>query len=184
MPDKIRRIAERIRGLRESSGESVAKLARELKVSPGEYRKYESGAVDIPVGFLFDMAHRFQVELTALLTGKEPRLHTYCVVRADKAPSANRRKEYRYRDLAYNFVGKKVEAFLVSVDPGPQKGEPHVYSHPGQEFNYVLSGTLKVVVDGHELVLKEGDSLYFDSGKGHAMAAVGRRPAKLLAVIV
>ena len=184
MPDKIRLIAERIRGLRESSGESVATLARALKVTPAEYKKYESGAVDIPVGFLYDMAHRFHVELTALLTGEEPRLHTYCVVRADKAPSANRRKEYRYRDLAYNFAGKNAEAFLVTVDPKPGRGKLHVYSHPGQEFNYVLSGKLKVVVDGHEIFLDEGDSLYFDSGKGHGMAAVGRRPARFLAIII
>jgi quercetin dioxygenase-like cupin family protein len=184
MPDKIRLIAERIRGLREIAGESVATLARELNVTPEEYRKYESGSVDIPVGFLYDMAHRFNMELTVLLTGEEPRLHTYCVVRADKAPSANRRKEYRYRDLAYNFAGKKAEAFLVTVDPKPGKGKLPVYSHPGQEFNYVLSGTLKVVIDGHELLLEEGDSLYFDSGKGHAMAAVGRGAAKFLAVII
>jgi quercetin dioxygenase-like cupin family protein len=184
MPDKIRLIAERIRGLREIAGESVATLARELNVSPEEYRKYESGSVDIPVGFLYDLAHRFNMELTVLLTGEEPRLHTYCVVRADKAPSANRRKEYRYRDLAYNFAGKKAEAFLVTVDPKPGKGKLPVYSHPGQEFNYVLSGTLKVVIDGHELLLEAGDSLYFDSGKGHAMAAVGRGPARFLAVIL
>jgi quercetin dioxygenase-like cupin family protein len=184
MPDKIRLVAERIRGLREISGESVETLARELSVTPEAYAKYESGAVDIPVGFLYDMAHRFNMELTVLLTGEEPRLHTYCVVRAGKAPSANRRKEYNYLDLAYNFAGKKAEVFLVTVDPKPGKGKPHVYGHPGQEFNYVLQGTLKVVVDGHELVLNEGDSLYFDSGKGHAMAAVGDVPAKFLAVIV
>ncbi len=36
-------------------------------------------------------------------------------------------------------------------------------SHPGQEFNYVLNGTVKIVIGKHEMVLHEGDALYFDS---------------------
>ncbi|MHB8093954.1 MAG: helix-turn-helix domain-containing protein [Candidatus Aminicenantales bacterium] len=184
MSEKIKQVAERIKGLREIAGLEVEAIARELRVDPDEYRKYESGTTDIPVGFLIDMAHRFDVELTVLLTGEEPRLRTYCLVRADKAPTVDRRKEYRYRDLAYNFIGKRAEAFLVRVDPKPPKAKPHTYSHPGQEFNYVLKGTIKVTVNGHELTLHAGDSLYFDSGKDHAMTAVGDEPAEFLAVIL
>jgi mannose-6-phosphate isomerase-like protein (cupin superfamily) len=56
-------------------------------------------------------------------------------------------------------------------------------SHRGQEFNYVLSGTLKIVVHKHELVLNEGDSLFFDSSFEHGMKALGGKPAQFLAII-
>jgi quercetin dioxygenase-like cupin family protein len=56
-------------------------------------------------------------------------------------------------------------------------------SHPGQEFNFVLEGSLMVIVDGHEVVLNEGDSIYFDSGYQHAMKALNNLSSRFLAVI-
>ena len=55
---------------------------------------------------------------------------------------------------------------------------------PGQEFNYVLEGTLKVILNGYEVILSEGDALFFDSSMEHGMKAMGGRTARFLAVIV
>lgn len=41
-----------------------------------------------------------------------------------------------------------------------------------------------VCIDGHEIVLNEGDSLYFDSSYSHGMKALNDKTAKFLAVIV
>jgi quercetin dioxygenase-like cupin family protein len=184
MSEKIKQIARRIQELRKISKLSVKAAADSLKVSQEQYRQYEAGSVDIPVSFLYEISRKFNVELTALLTGVEPRLHTYCLVKNGTGPSADRRKDYKYRDLAYNFIQKKAEVFLVNVDPKPKSSQAHFNSHPGQEFDYVLKGTLKVILDGHELVLEEGDSLYFNSGLKHAMVALNRKPVKFLAVIL
>jgi quercetin dioxygenase-like cupin family protein len=183
MTEKVKQIAMRIKGLREISGATAEQIARELKVPKAEYEKYENGTADIPVSFLYEVAQKFDVELTALLTGEEPRLKTYALVRGAKALSVERRKEYKYKDLAYNFIGKKAEIFMVTAEPGKGK-KPHAYSHPGQEFNYIIKGSLKVTIDGNEVELDEGDSLYFNSGKAHRMEAMHGKPAKFLAVIL
>ncbi len=184
MSEKIKQVAKRIQELRKISRLSVKAAADSLKVSRELYKKYESGAVAIPVSFLYEVSRKYAVELTALLTGVEPRLHTYCLVKSGSGPSVDRRKAYKYRDLAYNFIGKKCEVFLVKVDPKPKGAKPHFNRHPGQEFDYVLKGALKVILDGHDLVLNEGDSLYFNSGLKHAMVALRSAPARLLAVII
>jgi quercetin dioxygenase-like cupin family protein len=57
-------------------------------------------------------------------------------------------------------------------------------AHPGQEFEYLLEGSLRVVVDRHEVVLAAGDSIYFDSGHPHGIQALGGAPAKFVAVII
>jgi len=44
--------------------------------------------------------------------------------------------------------------------------------------------TIKVVVEGHEVILSPGDSIYFDSRHGHGLRAMGGNPVKLLAVIL
>jgi quercetin dioxygenase-like cupin family protein len=180
MQEKIKQVASRIRELREIFGVSGATLAGEFQIAEDDYRRYESGTVDIPVGILYQIAQRFQVELTTLLTGEEPRLRTYALTRAGQGVSVDRSKDYAYQSLAYNFIHKRAEPFLVTVDPGPE----HFNSHPGQEFHYVLTGTLRVLLDQHELVLEPGDSLYFDSSVAHSLTALNDAPAQLIAVIV
>lgn len=183
MSDQIRQIAKRIRELREISELSVESLSSDLGIDAETYREYESGEVDIPVGFLYKIANRFNVELTAILTGEDPRLRTYALVRKGKGMKVDRREPYKYQSLAYNFVNKKAEPFLVTVEPGAEDAPISLNSHPGQEFNYVIEGTLKVVINDHELILNEGDSLYFDSSAKHGMKAMNGKTTKFLAII-
>ena len=184
MAESIKQVAQRLRALREIEGESTQALAKALQIPEAEYVKYESGKSDIPVSILYEAATHFKVELTALLTGEEPRMTGYSLVRKGSGPSVKRRKEYKYNDLAYNFRHKKAEVFVVEA--GPQKGArpPHLNSHAGQEFNYILEGSVKLHLGRNELVLNEGDSIYFDSGIEHAMISMNKKPAKFLAVII
>ncbi|HOU36322.1 MAG TPA: XRE family transcriptional regulator [Candidatus Omnitrophota bacterium] len=184
MSEKLKAIAERIKELRQISGIPVEQLAAEFRIEPDLYQKYEAGSADIPVSLLYELSQKFHVELTTLLTGGEPRLHGYCLVRNQTGPSADRRKDYKYQDLAFNFANKKAEVFLVTVDPKPAGAEVHYNAHPGQEFTYMLEGDMKIVLDGHELELHQGDSLYFNSGMKHAMIALHGKPARFLAFIL
>lgn len=184
MSENIRNIAMRIRELREIAGVSLETLAHEFGISRDAYQEYESGETDIPVSFLFQVAHRFGVELTDLLTGESPRLHVYSLVRNGAGMAFDRRKQYHYQHLAYNFIHKMAEPFLVTVDPEPSDAPVTRNSHSGQEFNYVLEGRVKIIIDDHELELNQGDSLYFDSSHPHAMRALDNRAAKFLAIIL
>jgi transcriptional regulator with XRE-family HTH domain len=184
MNDDIREIAKRIKELRDISGVSAESLAKEFKVTAEEYRKYESGEADIPVSFLYEIANKFGVELTAILTGGEPRLSTFSHVKKGKGVSVDRRKQYKYQSLGYNFLNKKAEVFLVTAEPDKADSPVHFNSHIGQEFNYMLEGSMKVIIDGNEIVMEEGDSLYFDPSHDHAMKALNGKPAKFLAVIL
>lgn len=184
MQEQIRQVAARIKELRETGGCSVESLAREFNISEETYHEYESGSKDIPISFLYGIAGKFNVELSAILSGENPRLRVYSVVRKGRGVSVERRKSYSYQGLACNFMDKKSEPFLVTVDPQPEGSPIHFNSHQGQEFNYLLEGSMKVVIDGHEMLLNEGDAVYFDSACKHGMKAVGDKPARFLAVII
>jgi len=179
---EIREIAERIKEIREVSDITVESLAKELGISADTYRQYESGACDIPVSVLYEIAGRFKVELAELLTGEHPRLSTYSLLRKGKGVEIKRAHDYDYQSLAPNFVHKRMEPMLVTVEPRDSQVQTH--SHPGQEFDYVTSGTLAVTIDDHELTLSEGDALYFDSNHPHSMRAMNDQPAQFLAIIL
>ena len=69
------------------------------------------------------------------------------------------------------------------VAPADDGSEIHFNSHPGQEFNYILEGDLRLIIDKKEVILGPGDSIYFDSTRPHGMRALHGKPAKFLAII-
>ena len=184
MLEEIKVIAERIKGLRELSGLSPETIAKELELSTEQYLEYESGKVDIPAGFLIKVAQKNKMELSALLSGENPRLHVYSVVRKDKGLNVERRKQYKYENLAYNFINKKANPFIVRIEPCPDNTPMEFNSHAGQEFDYVIEGSMKIVIDTHEIILNEGDSVYYDSGYKHAMKALNNAPVKMLTIVL
>lgn len=184
MNEQIRLIADRIRGLRDIARLSPETCAHDLGIPADTYRSYESGEADIPASFLYQVAGKFGVELSALLTGEEPRLRVYSVTRAGRGVKVDRRRDYGYQSLAFNFVDKGMEPFLITVEPRPASEKVPLNAHPGQEFTYVLEGNVLVVIDDHEILLSPGDSIYFDARHGHGMRAVGGAAARFLAVIL
>ncbi|NLJ11057.1 MAG: hypothetical protein GX438_12060 [Treponema sp.] len=48
-------------------------------------------AADFPVESLYELANLFSVDLTKLITGQTPRLHTYSITRHEKGPEVERR---------------------------------------------------------------------------------------------
>jgi transcriptional regulator with XRE-family HTH domain len=184
MTEQIKQIAERIKEIREISGISAESLADKLGVAADLYTEYESGNTDIPVGFIYKIAHWFNIELSVLLGGNNPKMHVYGVVRKGKGLKLERRKQYKYETLAYNFLNKKAEPFMVTVDPEKENTPLEFNSHTGQEFNYIIEGTLKTIIDGHEIILNEGDSVYFDSGCKHAMKALNNQRVRFLAIVL
>jgi transcriptional regulator with XRE-family HTH domain len=184
MTEQIKQIAERIKEIREISGISAESLAKSLGINRELYNKYESGNSDIPVGVIFRISELFNIELSVMLGGDNPKLHIYGIVRNGKGLKLERRKQYKYESLAYNFIHKKAEPFMVTVDPGPEGAITEFNSHGGQEFNYVIKGTMMTIIGGHEIILHEGDSIYFDSGYKHAMKALNGEQVKFLAVVL
>jgi transcriptional regulator with XRE-family HTH domain len=184
MKEKIREIGSRILELRELSEISPEEMANYLNVPVEVYREYEEGKSDIPASILYEIAHKFKVDMGLLMTGEETRMHIFTVTRKEKGVEVERRKQYKYENLAEKFIHKKSETFLVTVEPRRDGTKPSINSHPGQEFDYILEGTLKIYIHDNEIKLQEGDSIFFDSSYGHAMEALDNKTAKFLAIVM
>jgi len=182
MNTQITQIAERLRGLRDSLELSTAEVASKCGVSKDEYENYESGNSDIPMSFICEVAQTFGVETTALISGNDPHSLAYSVTRKGTGASVERTKFYKYQALAHGFRHAKAEPFEVTVEPCTQSIQ--LNTHSGQEFNYMLEGTMQLQVAGNEITLHEGDSIYFDASKPHGMIALGDKKVRFLAIII
>ncbi|RJE47962.1 MULTISPECIES: XRE family transcriptional regulator [unclassified Dehalobacter] len=181
MNEKVRDIAERIKGLRLLTGWAEEEAARKIGLPVQEYLKYEKGEDDIPISILYEIADCYQVDLTDVLTGVSPKLHDVCFIKKGKGLKVERYDQYDFQSLAYQYVNRKIEPLLVTLDA---ENSPELVSHHGQEFNFCLEGKMKVIIGSMEYVLDPGDSLYFNSLIPHKMLALEKRPAKFLTVIL
>ena len=181
-------IAERIYGLRELLEITPEEMAQECNVPLEQYLAHESGRLDFTFTFLYDCARIFGIDIVELVTGEKPKLSFYTVVRAGKGLPIKREKGFTYRHLAYRMKNKLTEPFLVTAPYSDEEQEKPIglTKHRGQEFNYVLKGSLKVQIDDHIEVLGEGDSILYNSfyGKGHGMIATGGNDCMFLAFVV
>ncbi|MDR1600486.1 MAG: cupin domain-containing protein [Oscillospiraceae bacterium] len=176
-------IARRIRELRGICDYTLDEMAQECDVPPGVYLSYESGEVDIPISFLLRLTERFHVDMTEMVTGETPRLSVYSVTRAGKGYETERREHYIYRNLAFNFLHRKVEPLHVVVKVGVNHDLVQS-AHEGHEFDYVLSGSLRLRIDDKDVTLRPGDSVYYDSAHPHALQAVGGEDVNMLAIVI
>ncbi|MFR9495037.1 MAG: cupin domain-containing protein [Rikenellaceae bacterium] len=183
MNQHIKEIAQRLIGLRDVLDLEIAEVAEVCGVTAEQYELYESGSTDIPVGILYNISKRYGVEMSALLFGQEPHMESYFLTRKGTGAAVKRSKAYKYQSLAAGFARRKANPFLVKVLPNDcDKATPN--SHEGQEFNMVLEGKMLLTIDGKELILEEGDSIYFDSTRAHHLKALDNRTLKLLVVII
>jgi len=171
-------IGRRIAELRDICGHSQEDMASALGLDLKVYVAYEDSGEDIPIGAIFRIANICGVDFTEILTGVNAKLSTFQVVRSGEGLEISRRAGYSYRDLAFKYGQKIMEPTMVTIEPGYAE----LNTHDGQEFNLVVKGSMKLVVNGHEVILNEGDSAYLNATMPHGHEAIGE-PCTFLAVI-
>lgn len=178
--ENINEIAARIRELREVCDYTQEKLAAELGVDPQAYAGYEENG-DFPISVIYEIANKFGVDFNELVTGEPSRIDTYQVVRRGKGRSISRFPGYRFKDLAFRYADKIMQPLLVTLEPSDEPAK--LVSHAGQEFNLVLKGSVAVVFDDQEIILNEGDSIYFNPTHPHGQRCAGDTKARFLTMI-
>ena len=185
MENVLKDVASRIRTLREIREISPEEMATATGTTVEAYRALEEGNTDFSFTFIYKCAARLGVETVDLLAGESATLNAYCVNRAGNGLPIARRQGFSYNNIAPLFRGKIAEPFVVKAPWVPEEADLPIKlaHHEGQEFDYVLKGTLKVSVDGRIEILGEGDSIYYDSSLPHGMIAWGE-DCEFLAVTI
>ena len=92
------------------------------------------------------------------------------------------REHLNFFSLAQDKTGRHMEPFLVDIQPTAES-DHKLSSHEGEEFIYVLTGSVEINYGKETYTLSQGDSIYYDSIVAHNVHAAGKETAKILAVI-
>jgi len=171
MNKELQEISQRISSLRDDMNIPVKEMAELHGITEEEYRRQESGVEDFTFTFLYNTANRLGIDMTDLLTGRTPTLSEFSIVRKNEGLAIKRRAGFSYSSLAFQFKNRMAEPFLVKAPGVPPGTSIPLRNHHGQEFNYILSGTLRIQIGSHETILREGDSIYYNASSMHGMQA-------------
>ena len=186
MEANIKEVANRIHALREDMQISAEDMAKATGRSVEEYVAQESGEADLSFTFLYKCAERLGVDVVEILTGENPHLTGFELVRAGEGLSVTKRHTgYEYLHKAPSFRDKLCEPFYVTIPyEADALDQPHLSYHRGQEFDYVLKGRVRFSYEGRIVDLNEGDSVMYDSGRGHGLAALDGQACVILAIVM
>ncbi len=181
MEDELKEVGVRIKGLREACDVSVEEMAHDLGVDVESYTAWEDEGADVPISVIYHIAHKFGVDLTEILTGTSAKLSTYHVVRRGEGKVVDRHPAYHFEDLAWRYHDKIMQPLLVILDPSDKPAE--LITHKGQEFNFVIEGSVVVTIGDKEFILNQWDSIYFNPEIPHGQKCHGDAIAKFITVI-
>ena len=179
-------IARRIREMRWITGLNTAQMAQLTEVSEEQYLEYEAGKADLPFTFMHKCALAFGVDVMNLVEGHTAKLTSYTVTRRGTGPVTAAEQGITIQNMASMFRQKLATPYWVTYnyDDALLEQPIHTTAHAGQEFDLIISGTLKIKVGDHEEVLHEGDSIFYNSSTPHGMIAVEGRDCTFLAMIM
>ena len=182
----IKEVAGRIRALREDFDLTMQEMADATDRSVAEYAAQESGEQDLSFTFLYKCAKKLGVDVIELLTGETPHLKGYSLVRAGDGLSIKRRAGFEYLHKAPHLGNKLAEPFVVTAPYLEEEQDKpiHLSYHKGMELDYIISGKLRFAYEENVEEVGPGDTLMYDSGRGHGMIAIGGEPCVFLAIVM
>lgn len=186
MEPNIKEVANRIQALREDLDITMQDMADATGRSLAEYAAQESGEQDLSFTFLYKCAQRLGVDVIELLTGENPHLTGYSLIRENEGLVIKRRAGFEYLHKAPHFRHKLAEPFLVTAPyvEDEQDKPIHLSYHTGQELDFIVSGKMRFRYEDHIEELEAGDLLMYDSGRGHGMIAIDGQPCVFLAIVM
>jgi len=174
--DQLDSVGEKIKSARLSKNISLDIVANETGFSTEYLERVEIGETMPPVGTLLQIARALDIDSALLLKEQDSGL-------TDRIIAYSKRTDnYAYKTLTPGVEKKHLKAFQITIDP-LQDHSGVSYQHDGEEFVYLLSGNIEVLVGDNVNILKEGDSLHFNSGIRHKLRNLGKETAVLIVVL-
>ncbi|HTU43068.1 MAG TPA: cupin domain-containing protein [Candidatus Aquilonibacter sp.] len=160
-------IGSHLRQLRIKRRLSLSQVAEAIGISVGFLSALERSQMSGSVSTLRKLAHYYK---TNILDFFEANGTSSRQVPPEKRKVLEAGPGVRLELLAWGNTVMEPHLFRVA----PQAGSGDAYTHEGEEFLFVLRGTLNITLEQQEYRLKAGDSFYFESATPHHWRNTGR----------
>ncbi|CEG28715.1 helix-turn-helix domain-containing protein [Bacillus sp. B-jedd] len=156
-------ICIRIKELRTRKGLTLKELADMTDLSVSFLSQIERGTTSLAINSLRKIAEAFEVDIIYFF--EKQKKEKYVVRKHEQTPYEVKGLESIYHRLNGEFPNRSLAPFIIKLRPkikGKQK-----FNYYGEEFYYVLKGTVIFTVGEEEYIVEEGDSIHFPSNVPH-----------------
>ena len=175
---EMARLGSRLRDLRAARSWTQEELARRAGLSKSYLSRIEDGDRQPSLASLLSLSQALDVPLASLFAVPAEKAH--CVVLRGGSVPAQAGNGLRYTPLSLPEGPMSMQPIRVVVPAGREDGEG--YRHDGEEWLFVLSGTLRLALADETYTLHPGDTAHFDARVPHRLSALNGTDAELILV--
>jgi transcriptional regulator with XRE-family HTH domain len=182
--DGIDDVCKRLLHLRQEKRLSIEELANLTGFDTELLRKIETAEVQPQLGTVMKLSKALDSAFGRIVSGIGDKL--YSITRNNERKIISRstsqkgkKQLYTYKSLAPEVKGRHMEALIVQLEENPDE---EFSVHDGEEFIFVLDGSVVFKIGDHSHELDPGDSVYYLSTTPHIIAAKTGK-ATILAVL-
>ena len=170
-------LGAQLKMLREERGYTLKQTSEISGLSIGFISQVERGQTDPSLSSLKKLARALDVKLGDLFA-QDTTAH---VLVKSGAGNILRIDSSVYCELLATSLSKTMEPMIKYISPGGESGL--VDPHEGEEFIWVIEGTLQLTLGDNTYLLQKGDSVYFRSNQTHAWKNPGKELCRVMWVM-
>ena len=169
-------IGKRMKELRIQYGLTQQELADRSELTKGFISQLERNQNSPSIGTLLDIIQCLGTTPAEFFTDEEPEQIVFEKDDYFEKISEDGNKMIEW--IIPNAQKNSMEPVRLTLKPGGSS-DTHL-PHAGEEFGYVLKGTVRVFYGGRTYTVRAGESFYFQAGKKHRLENNGNRDAILI----
>ena len=154
-------IGERIKKKRNEKGFSLRELAGKVDLSASFLSQIEQGKASPSIENLKKIANYLEVKVSYLIEEEDEALGSFHIKKEDRKYVESIDSKTSIALLTSSKIEKNMEPIMYEIKPGGESGRGF-FNHNGEEFIYIVEGTLDIYIEDQLTTLNEGDSLIYD----------------------
>jgi transcriptional regulator with XRE-family HTH domain len=174
----IMQIGEKIKRLRLNNALTQEELANRCELSKGFISQLERDMTSPSIASLVDILECLGTDLNEFFSDSIDEKIVF--TKNDFFETEDKERNYLLSWIVPNAQKNMMEPILLDISPGGSFIEDT--PHQGEEFGYVIQGSVTVVVGGQKYKAKKGETFYYKTKSDHTIQNPGKLPAKILMV--
>ena len=175
-------IGERIKKKRNEKDFSLRELAAKVDLSASFLSQIEQGKASPSIENLKKIANYLEVKVSYLIEEEDESLGSFHIKKEDRKYVESIDSKTSIALLTSSKIEKNMEPIMYEIKPGGESGRGF-FNHNGEEFIYIIEGTLDIYIEDQLTTLNEGDSFYFKSSLNHRFKNNGKKLTKAIWIV-
>lgn len=167
-------IGKKIKELRLQNDLTLEDLASRSELTKGFLSQLERNLTSPSISTLEDILEALGTNPAEFFREEEEEQ----IVFSTKDFFVDKKDEYQIEWIVPNAQKNEMEPILLTLHP--HKRSQELEAHRGEEFGYVLKGTVTLVRENKRYKLKAQETFYLDGSKSHYLYNHGNSDAKIL----